>query len=58
MPAPYVDREQLEIVISVQAEEAGEVTFELSYMLKNASWEPAYETRVSSSNQKLSLSYV
>lgn len=48
-------RKVLEIVLDVK--EAGTMQFEISYLVKGASWYPIYDIRVDSESQEIQISY-
>lgn len=50
-------KEEKRVVVTLNASKAGSVTLEISYLTYNASWQPIYEARVTSSEKSLQLVY-
>lgn len=46
-----------EAVVFLEAEQAGEATFELSYMVNGVGWQPAYIARLDGGGRQLELEY-
>lgn len=51
-------QESFNIIISLEASEAGEFKLEASYIVKEASWKPLYDLRFSTSSQIINISYL
>ena len=44
--------------VEIEVAEAGEFTFEVAYLIYNASWKPMYDARVESEQKKVTLRYM
>lgn len=53
-----IPQESFNIVISLEASEAGEFELEISYIVKQASWTALYDLRLSTTSSNLNLSYL
>ena len=56
----YTTKDELamsEILVKVNAKNSTQVSFELSYMVKNAGWFPSYDIRAKSINEPIELIY-
>ncbi|MGB5963692.1 MAG: mucoidy inhibitor MuiA family protein [Coleofasciculaceae cyanobacterium] len=51
-------QESFNIIVSLEASEAGEFELELSYMVQEASWKPLYDLRFSITSQNIDISYL
>lgn len=50
--------ESVSIIVTLEPSAAGEFELEVSYIVKQASWVPLYDLRLSATNQPINLSYL
>ncbi|MBD0262020.1 MAG: mucoidy inhibitor MuiA family protein [Tolypothrix sp. Co-bin9] len=51
-------KESVSLIVAIEPADAGEFELEVSYLVNNASWNPLYDLRVSSSSDTVHLGYL
>lgn len=51
-------KENLNVIVGVEVQKAGEIELEIAYMIANATWHPHYDLRVNSTSDQINLSYL
>ncbi|CAM9179056.1 unnamed protein product, partial [Sphacelaria rigidula] len=52
-----VPQHQAKVVVSLKVEETGPIELEVKYMIRGASWSPAYDLRVDTQTDSMSCTY-
>ena len=52
------NKEHLNLIIFIEASEAGDFELEVSYLVKRASWTPLYDLQVDTTEKQLNLTYL